>query len=349
MGIVEIKEDIDIKLTIYSVIVGLAVGIIISGFRKGLYYVSFLRNEIYRLIQIKGLMYSLVFIFIFLLLAMILGFLTRIVPCIKGSGVARIKDAVEMDINFSCIKEIGSKFFGSLLAIFLGFSLGRAGPAVQMGGTAGYGFGKLFKVNEEERKILLLAGVSAGMTVAFSAPIGGVLFVLEEVYKKLTPKVVLCLITSSISGYIITQSIFGVGTLFEFSNVSGIPIEQYGYIVLAGIIIGFLGKLIMILVEAFQKTILNEKHIKEKYIPIIVSLVIFIVGLYYPLALGGGILIINFTLSVCRMHEGMCFQGRLNSAAPLVPDWQSGMRCKLVGHHHRCLTLSECFSLTSCP
>ncbi len=60
-----------------------------------------------------------------------------------------------------------------------GGSAGREGTAIQMGGAIADQFTKIFKLKEEDRKILLVTGVSAGFASVFGTPLAGAIFALE--------------------------------------------------------------------------------------------------------------------------------------------------------------------------
>ena len=72
--------------------------------------------------------------------------------------------------------------FGTLLTHFFGGSAGREGTAVQMGGAIADQFTQIFKLDNSDRKIILILGISAGFASIFGTPLAGALFALEVVY-----------------------------------------------------------------------------------------------------------------------------------------------------------------------
>jgi H+/Cl- antiporter ClcA len=68
---------------------------------------------------------------------------------------------------------------GTLATHFFGGSAGREGTAVQMGGSIAAQFTKLFNLSDEEKKTLLIAGISAGFASVFGTPLAGAVFGLE--------------------------------------------------------------------------------------------------------------------------------------------------------------------------
>lgn len=76
------------------------------------------------------------------------------------------------------------KSLGMILAVSAGLSLGKEGPLVHVacciGNVLAYLFPKYGR-NEAKKREILSASAAVGVSVAFGAPIGGVLFSLEEV------------------------------------------------------------------------------------------------------------------------------------------------------------------------
>ncbi|KAK4047397.1 chloride channel [Microbotryomycetes sp. JL201] len=76
------------------------------------------------------------------------------------------------------------KSLGLPLAVASGLSLGKEGPLVHVACCIGNYFNQRFAVlrgNEARQRALLSAAAAAGVSVAFGAPLGGVLFSLEEI------------------------------------------------------------------------------------------------------------------------------------------------------------------------
>ena len=101
-----------------------------------------------------------------------------------GSGIPEIKTILSGFVipHFLDFKVLFIKAVGAVFAVATGMCLGKEGPFVHISTCVAYLVGKCFpKYRENGRKMreLLSAGCSSGLSVAFGAPIGGVLFSYE--------------------------------------------------------------------------------------------------------------------------------------------------------------------------
>src|SRR5262249_24050735 len=75
------------------------------------------------------------------------------------------------------------KIVASALTLGTGGSGGREGPIAQIGAGIGSFLGRLFRLRPGERRILLAAGMGAGVAAIFRAPLAGALFAAEVLYR----------------------------------------------------------------------------------------------------------------------------------------------------------------------
>jgi H+/Cl- antiporter ClcA len=72
--------------------------------------------------------------------------------------------------------------FGTIITHLFGGSAGREGTAVQMGGAIADQFTTIFKLDNSDRRTLIILGISAGFASVFGTPLAGALFALEVLY-----------------------------------------------------------------------------------------------------------------------------------------------------------------------
>lgn len=103
-----------------------------------------------------------------------------------GSGVAEVRVILSGFVlhGFLGFKTLAIKSVGLVLSVASGMSLGKEGPYVHIATCVGNIACRLFEKydrNDGKRREVLSAAAAAGVAVAFGAPLGGVLFGLEEV------------------------------------------------------------------------------------------------------------------------------------------------------------------------
>ena len=150
-------------------------------------------------------------------------------PLSGGSGIPQIEGEMLGLFDMKPYRTLVSKMIGGVLTGFAGFSVGREGPAVQIGGSAGKIVSYWMNSGLREQRILTSAGAGAGLTAAFSAPVSGAMFVFEEVHKSFYPYLVVPTFVATLISNYITVSIFGLDPALGFSVTSGFLLSTFLY------------------------------------------------------------------------------------------------------------------------
>ena len=70
-------------------------------------------------------------------------------------------------------------FCSTILSHFMGASVGREGAALQIGGCLGDEMGKRLHFQEEARRIMVMAGMSAAFSALFGTPLAATVIAME--------------------------------------------------------------------------------------------------------------------------------------------------------------------------
>lgn len=268
-----------------GIIVGIGAGFISVAYRFFLSYMEKLSHFIYS--KELTVPYTL-FLFAFLtILGIIVGLLVKFAPLSSGSGIPQVQGELMGIFNMDEKKTIVAKFIGGSLSAIGGLSLGREGPSIQLGAASGKLISKFLRRDQNEQKYLISAGASAGLAAAFSAPISGTIFVLEEMYKNFSHLILVPAIIASVIADFMSKTVFGLSPAFSFKVQTPLSLHEYIHIIFLGIVVGLIG-------VSFNKTLLfiqslyKKIPIKNEFKPVIAFLIAGVFAYTFPYVLGGG-------------------------------------------------------------
>lgn len=194
----------------------------------------------------------------------------RFFPGSQGSGIPQVKTALELSHTLEERSKLVSfriaigKTFLPIMGLLSGASVGFGGPATHVGASLMASLGKVFKFpHHYMEKGLLLAGSAAGFAAMFSAPLGGIMFAIEEMGRTLEERVSTLVLTAIIFSGITAYSILN-HTIYFTDNTLRLPWgESWLAIPLCGIVGGLLGGI-------FSKIIVNgQAYLKKFNFPIV--------------------------------------------------------------------------------
>jgi len=182
------------------------------------------------------------------------------------------------------------KTIASAITLTTGGSGGREGPIAQIGAGFGAFLATTLKLSDRERRIMLAAGIGAGVGSIFRAPLAGALFAAEVLYRdpEFESDVIIPAGITSVVAYCLFCLVFGWGSLFDsppfkFQN----PLELGPYVVLALVLAGT-G---ILYIKSFYGTIhifRSFKKIPNHLKPAIGGLLTGIIGFFLPHTLAFG-------------------------------------------------------------
>ncbi|KAK6880312.1 H(+)/Cl(-) exchange transporter 5 [Candida tropicalis] len=196
----------------------------------------------------------------------------RVIYTATGSGVPEVKTILSGFVirRFLGTYTLVAKTIALIFAIASGMSLGKEGPYVHLATCVGNITSRYFWFifeNDFFEKQILSASASAGVALAFGSPLGGVLFILEEINNHLPSnqlfQIFFCAIISTLFLKFLNPYGTGKTVLFELDYFSDwTPIELVFFIMI-GIAGGIFGALFVKFVHWWPKKFRTLKPIKN--------------------------------------------------------------------------------------
>jgi len=198
--------------------------------------------------------HAVLILMVLAVLGVVSGLIVKREPLVSGSGIPQVEGQLAGKIHPKWYRVLFYKFFGGLLTLGAGLTLGREGPSVQMGAAAGQGLGELLKRPDTEKKYLITSGAAAGLASAFHAPMAGVVFALEEAHQNFSAIALVSAMAAAVAADFVSSTVFGMGPVLKVAGMKSLPLSYYWLIVLLGILLGAAGVF-------FNKAILLSKAI----------------------------------------------------------------------------------------
>lgn len=177
------------------------------------------------------------------------GIISQLAPETRGGGGDAMIDAFHHHGGFIRRRVIWVKALASLFTLGSGGSGGREGPTMQIGAALGSRVGWLLRVSAAERRILMVAGVAAGIAAVFRTPLGAALLAVEVLYRDdFESDALIPAVLASVIAYSIVISIFGESTLFaQPSHFPFVPSHLWLY--------GLMALMVALLANLFLSTL----------------------------------------------------------------------------------------------
>lgn len=229
-------------------------------------------------------------------------------PSAQGHGTEKVISAVHKKDAKIDVSVIPVKTLATIVTILAGGSVGKEGPAAQIGAGIASLFSTTFKFKKQDRRKLVICGISAGFASVFGTPIAGAIFGVEVLIIGVIMYDVL--LPSFIAGFaaFTTARFLGIDytyyDLHFFQDVS-LDITLISKVVLAGLFFGFISDFIITTVSKM-----------EKYINLIK------ISIYIKAFVGGSI-IVAMTLVFGEQYIGLgldTIAQTLNPTIPLIED-----------------------------
>ncbi|MFE5806997.1 ClC family H(+)/Cl(-) exchange transporter [Streptomyces sp. NPDC056491] len=220
---------------------GCLVGLVGGGFRWCLEHADEWRASVLEAAAGMGAAGRLIPVVLTAVGATVACLIAQRVPHAAGSGIQHVEAVWRQESEARTVRLLPTKFVGGVIAIGSGLVLGREGPIVHMGAAIGSAAGRSARLDAEDTRMLHTALGGAGLAVAFTAPLGGLLFVCEELTGTVRPRLVLLTLLGTVTAVAGSQLIVGDGLVLPLPAVPAPSLWMLPVFLLAGMTAGALG------------------------------------------------------------------------------------------------------------
>jgi CIC family chloride channel protein len=223
---------------------------------------------------------------------LLVGLLTeRFAPEAEGHGTDAVIRAFHRSGGFLRPRVPFVKLLASAITIGSGGVAGREGPMALITGGLGSWYATATKRDDADRRLLLLVGMSAGLSAIFRSPIGAALLAVEILYADMEfePGALLYTALGAIVAYAVNGMFVGWEPLFRVSSLAGhlTSAAAYGWYIVLGVAAGVVATVLPVVFyrtrDAFRRI-----PVKPYWRPAIGGLAAGVVALGFPKVIGGG-------------------------------------------------------------
>lgn len=224
-------------------------------------------------------------------------------PSARGHGTEAVIAAIHRDSGRIPWKVAPVKLLATVVTLAFGGSVGKEGPCAQIGAAITSFFADILRLNDEDRRRLVICGIGGGFAAVFGTPISGALFGIEVLYLgRIEYSVLFPCLVSGIVAHLVCGVQAPVPALHE--GLAGLGrSEIVGLSILCGAIFGLVALLLIESMRGLDRGLRRfEKH------PYLVA------------ACGGGFLAVFYALAG-PAYAGLgvtTIEGALAATAPVV-------------------------------
>jgi H+/Cl- antiporter ClcA len=179
---------------------------------------------------------------------MIVWLTRRYAPGAAGSGIPQVMASLTPGVDLSrrslfvSTRLTVAKFLLTAWGLLAGLSLGREGPSVQIAAGVMHSARRWLPANTTVSVHgLLIAGGAAGIAAAFNTPLGGIMFAIEELTRKVEQRSNGLVMAAIVLGGLMAVSVHGNATYFGVIRVERIGLSLLGPGLLVAVCSGLAG------------------------------------------------------------------------------------------------------------
>lgn len=171
----------------------------------------------------------------------LIGLLKYFFPNLNRQGISEVMASVQARGGTILARKAWGHALLSAITVGTGGSTGREGPIGYIGGAIGSSLGRHLGFRTRDIRVLVGAGVGAGIAATFNAPLGGVLFALELILPEFSTHAFIPLVIATVIAVTVSQVFTGTEPAFLVDGFEFVSPYELGFYLLLGLICGLGG------------------------------------------------------------------------------------------------------------
>jgi CIC family chloride channel protein len=171
-------------------------------------------------------------------------------PANREVGITHVIGRVAYHQGYLPLRNAVHQFIGGAISLISGHSVGREGPSIHLGATAGSLLGQRLGLPNNSLRSLVACGTAAAIGASFNTPLAGVAFAMEVVMMEYTITGFLPVILAAVSATALMRLFYGDALAFSVPPLQMESLLEIPYVLLTGVLMGALAAALIHLLQA---------------------------------------------------------------------------------------------------
>ncbi|AMO55264.1 chloride channel protein [Endozoicomonas montiporae] len=158
----------------------------------------------------------------------------------RSVGILHVVERLQFHKGKMSFTSMVLQFFGAIMALIGGFSVGREGPAVHVGAATGSLLGQKLKLPQNTLRILAACGGAAAISASFNTPMAGVIFAMEVVVRQYALNSFIPVMAAAVMAAVLSQIMYGPDPAFVVPVIPMASLTELGIAAASACLIGIL-------------------------------------------------------------------------------------------------------------
>lgn len=183
------------------------------------------------------------------------GIFSLLSPARRRVGLMHVLDRLHFHDGQLPASNILVQFFGAVIALLSGHSVGRESPSIHLGAGVASQLAGGLSLPDNSTRVLIACGTAAGIAASFNTPLAGVVFAMEVVLMEYTAAGFAPVILAAVAATAVTRTVFDASVEFDLPPFELMAVWELAMMTLLGLMIGVLSVVFSGLIRLTQRTL----------------------------------------------------------------------------------------------